>query len=118
MSRSRGIGIVPSLLLAGGIIVSTIVVALLRDSSWLVLSGPALMALTLVGAAAMSPEAQGLRRSTLRVAVILGASLIVAGVILIVKDAGLLLLMMPVLGAGAAGGLVAVSSGETNEADT
>ena len=115
MSRSRGIGIVPSLLLAGGIIASTIVVSLLRDSSWLVLSGPALMAVIVIGAAAMSPVKNGLRKSALRVATILGAALIGAGAILILKDPGLLLLMMPVLGAGAAGGLVAVSPRGTDD---
>lgn len=109
MGRSLGIGVGPSLLLAGGILVSTTAVLLLRDPSWLILSGPLLMALSLIGAGAMAPVAQGVRRSALRVATILGVSLIVAGAILITKDPGLLIPMMPVLGAGAAGGLVAIS---------
>ena len=102
MNESRRPGIVPSLLLAIGIIVSTVLVSLLADVSWLILAGPVFMAVTLVGASALIRQPHASRRKAIGGATILGASLIVAGVIVVLTDRTMLMLMMPVFGGGAA----------------
>jgi len=102
MSESRRPGAGPILLLALGIIASTVVAWLLPHSAWLALVGPAIMAAALVGASALFPRPHGVRRTAIRQAVILGVALLVAGVIVIRKDPALLAPLLPILGGGAA----------------
>ena len=101
MTESRIPGTGPILLLAVGVIASTIVAWLLSHSSWLALLGPAIMALALIGTSAMIPQPHVVRRKAIRRAIILGASLLLASAIVVTKDPALLALIMPILGGGA-----------------
>jgi len=109
MSKSQRRGLGPILLLAAGIIVSTVVAWLLPHSAWLALVGPVIMAATLVGASALFPRPSGVRRRAIRQALFLGAALLLAGVIVIRQDPALLASLLPIFGGGAAA-IVATSA--------
>ena len=102
INESRGLGTGPSLLLAAGVIASTIVAWLLSRSSWFVLTGPAIMAITLVGASALTPLPHAVRQKAIRRAIILGAALLLASAMAVMKDPALVALVIPILGGGAA----------------
>jgi uncharacterized membrane protein SirB2 len=114
MKRAYWIGLVPSLLLATGIIASTVVAVLTSESGWFVLAGPVVMAFAVVGASALVNRSRGDSQGALRVALILGAVLLLAGAILALRDPSRVVMMMPVLGAGAAASVV-VSHGKRTE---
>ena len=103
MTAHRTPGIGPSLLLAAGVIASTIAAILLSHASWLVLVAPTCMAVVLIWASVLIARPQDAHRKALWPALILGASLLLASVIVVVKDPALLAPLMPVLGGGAAG---------------
>ena len=107
MSESQRPGVGPSLLLAVGVIASTIVAWFLSHSSWLALLGPAIMVITPIAASALLPQPHDVRRKALRRAVILGGFLLLASAIVVMKNATLLSFVIPILGGGAA---VAVST--------
>ena len=102
MTESRRLGTGPSLLLAFGVIASTIVTWLLSHLSWLVLVGPAIMAITLIGASALIPVPHHVRRKGIRRAIILAAALLLASAIVVMKDPAHLALVIPILGGGTA----------------
>ena len=102
MTESRRLGTGPSLLLAVGVISSTIVAWLLSHSSWLSLVGPAIMAVTLIGASALIPQPHVVRRKAIRGAIILGVALLLACAIVVMKDPTVLAQVMPILGGGTA----------------
>ncbi len=60
------------------------------------------MAITLIGASALFPQPHVVRRKAIRRAIILGASLLLASAIVVMKDPALLALVMPILGGGTA----------------
>ena len=102
MKRTYWIGPGPSLLLAAGIIASTVVAKVASESSWLVLAGPLVMAFALVGASVLGVRLGWASRATIRIALVLGASLVLAGVIVALRDPARLAAIMPILGGGAA----------------
>ena len=60
------------------------------------------MAVTLIGASVLIPQPHVARRKAILAAVILGVSLLLAGIIIAMEDPTLLALFMPILGGGAA----------------
>ncbi len=102
MKRAYWIGLVPSLLLAVGVVASTAVAVLAAESGWFVLAGPLVMALAVVGASILGYQLYGDSRDTFRGALILGAALLLAGAIVTLRDPSLVAMLMPVLGGGAA----------------
>ena len=105
MNRLTRYGLVPSLLLAVGVLASTIVASQLSDS-WLTLVGAVIMAVTLIGAGAMIPQSEGVRRKAMQSAIILGAALLLASVIVVSRDPALLATLMPILAGGVAAATV------------
>ena len=108
MTKSRRLGTGPSLLLAVGVIASTLAAWLLSHSSWLALAGPAIMAITLIGASALIPQPHVVRRKAIRRAIILAASLLLASAIVVMQDPALLVLVMPILGGGTAAAVATI----------
>ena len=105
MNRITKYGTVPSLLLAIGVLASTIVASQLSNS-WLTMVGAVIMTVTLIGACALFPQSGGVRRKAMQSAIILGAALLLASVIVVLKDPALLAFLMPILAGGAAATIV------------
>ena len=101
MTRKYWLDLSPSLLLAGGIIVSTLLSALAARSGWLVLAGPLLLALTVVGADVLSSRLQGEPARPSGAALILGGAFLLAGSIVALRDPSLVKTLLPVVGAAA-----------------
>ncbi len=108
MTDSRRPGTGPILLLAVGVIASTIAAWLLSYSTWLTLIGPAVMAVTLIGAGAWIPQPDVVRHQAIQRAIILGASVLLASAIVVLKDPTLVALVMPIIGGGAAAAVATI----------
>ena len=100
MTRTRlGSG----LLLAAGILASTGLAAVTQDSGWLILSGPALMAVCAAGAGIIqSRRPDGVARGTLPVSLLLGVAILLAGGLTALGDPKQVANLMPVLGSAVA----------------
>ena len=105
MNRITKYGAVPSLLLAIGVLVSTIVASQLSNS-WLTLVGSVIMAVTLIGACALIPQSEGVHRKAMQSAIIIGTALLLASVVVVLKNPALLASLMPILAGGAAAATV------------
>ena len=105
MTKSRTLGRGPSLVLAGGVLACTILAVLFSHSAWLALLGPAILAFIMIGVSALTPLPHVARRRAIRLAIILGSSLLLASVILAMTDPALLVRMLPILGGSTAAGL-------------
>ena len=112
MQKQRWIGPVPTLVLAAGVVSSTVVVMLARDSTWGLIAGPALMALALVGASILARRLGRTSSETMRVAALLGGAVVLASVIVALRDPSRIPAIMPILGGGAAV-TVALNLGKT-----
>jgi hypothetical protein len=99
MTRKYWLALSPSLLLAGGIIASTLLAALAAKSGWLVLAGPLLLALTVVSADVLSSRLQGESARPSGAALILGGTFLLAGSIVAHRDPSLVKTLLPVVGA-------------------
>ena len=95
---SRAIG---PLILAVGIIGSTVVAMLAEESRWWVLAGPLFMALSLMVAVFVHRRLHGPSRGTSGGAILLGAAIVLAGVILAQANPARVAPFMPILGATA-----------------
>ena len=106
----KALRLVPSLLLAAGILASTgVAVALGAAGSWLIVS-PALMAAALLAAGFVEFRWLEAPRRTFVMASIHGAAILVVGAISILHDPGATAQLMPILGAGSAGVFAALHS--------
>lgn len=101
MSRKYWIELGPSLLVGVAIILSTLLGVLAAESRWLVLTAPMLLALTLVGADALNSRLRGESSGSPWPALLLGGAFLVAGLIVALRDPGLVKTLIPVMGAGA-----------------
>jgi hypothetical protein len=99
MVRKLALELGPSLLVGVGIIASTWVASLAEGSGWLVLVGPLLLAITLVGAAMLGSRAAGRSRDVFAAALLVGVSFVLAGLILAVHDGRHVTEFIPIMGA-------------------
>ena len=74
--------LVGPIILAGGLIGATAVSRLASESGWLVLSGPLVMAISVVIVGFVDQRLYGGSRRRIRVALVLGAVIVLAGVIM------------------------------------
>ena len=95
-SRQRVLG--PSLLLAAGIVLSTLVSSLTSGSPLLVLCGPLLLALATVSADALSSRLSGGPYGPSWAALILAGSFLLAGWIVSLADPRAVQTFMPIMG--------------------
>lgn len=110
MTRKDWIHLVPAVLLAVGILVSTAVAVRTSDSGWLILAAPLLMALTIVGADALASRLRGESFVPSWISLLLGAAFLVACLIVAVGDSTQVVAMIPILGGGCAGGMYALGA--------
>ena len=90
----------PSLLVAVGIVVSTFIAVLAAESGWLVLAGPLLLALAVVGADVLDSRLRGKPSGPSAAALILGGAFVLAGLI-VVRDPTLVKTLIPIVGVAA-----------------
>ncbi len=101
MTRKYWLGLSPSLLVGAGIIVATLLAALAGESPWLVLGGPLLLAIAVVSADVLNSRLKGKLSGPSPAALILGASFLLAGLIVTLRDPSLVKTLIPVIGAAA-----------------
>lgn len=92
--------ILPALLVAGGMILSTLIAVKTADSGRAVLAAPVLMTVFLVGAAWLSGQSGG--PAPIRMAFFMGAAMFLASAIVASKNPGEVAALMPVLSVGGA----------------
>jgi uncharacterized protein YqgC (DUF456 family) len=107
MTGRYWIGLSPAILVALAIIVCTAIAVRTSHSAWMVLVGPLLMALAIVGADVLASRLRGKPSGPSWGALILGTALLVACVILAFGNPTHVASMMPILGGGA--GAIVVS---------
>jgi hypothetical protein len=98
----------PAFVMALAILVSTAIAKRTSHSTWLVLTGPLLLALAIVAADVLASSLRGKYSGPSWGALIVGTALLAACVILAVRDPARVLAMIPVLG-GACAVVVLVS---------
>ena len=103
----------PNILLAAGLLVSTAISVWSSDAGWWVLSGPLLLALTLVAADVLAARSRGISRGPSWSAVISGLSLVLACTLIALLEPAQVAMMLPILGGGVA---VAVLSPDRRKA--
>jgi len=101
MTKKYWLNQTPSLLLAAAIILSTLIAALAAKSAWLVLAAPALLAVAVVAADALNSRLHGASSRPSTAALILGASFLLAGLLVTSRDPGLVETIIPLIGAAA-----------------
>jgi hypothetical protein len=98
MARKYWLDLGPSLLVGVGIVVATFVAALAAESGWLVLAGPLLLALAVVGADVLGSRLRGKSLRPSWTALLLGGSFLWAGLIVALRDPILVKTLIPVVG--------------------
>jgi hypothetical protein len=90
MTQKNWFDLGPSLLLAVGVVVSTLIAVLAAKSGWLVLAGPLCLALSVVGADVMASRLRGEQSPRPSwPALLLGATFLVVGWIVALRDPNL-----------------------------
>ena len=115
MSRNRLMDLVPSIILALGMLASSGVAVITSASGWLVMAGPLVMALAMAGAGLVDYRLSGAYPGTLRVALILGAAILLAGAIVAGRDPGRVATLLPILGSSASIPLIMSAARWTRE---
>jgi len=101
MTRKYWRDITPSILVAVGIVVSTFVASRAAGFGWLVLGGPLLLALAVVGADVLNARLRGESPSPSWAALLMGGSCLLAGLIVTLRAPALLKPLMPIIGIAA-----------------
>lgn len=99
MKRSSWAALAPSLLLAAGVLSSTLIAVATSDAGWWVMASPVVMALAIAAAGLLGHRRPEAPRGLLHVALILAASLLLASVIVALRDPSVVAELLPVLGA-------------------
>ena len=115
MSRARLLDLVPSLILALGMLASSGIAVITSASGWLVMTGPLVMVLAMAGASLVDYRLSGAYPGTLRVTLILGAVILLAGAIVAGRDPGRVATLLPILGASATLPLIINAARRTRE---
>ena len=90
------------IILATGVVSSTVVAKLASNSRWLVLAGPLVMAIAMLAVGAIDHRLYGASRARIWAALILGGAFILAGLILARRDPALVAINMPIFGGASA----------------
>jgi hypothetical protein len=98
-------------ILATGIVCSTVVANLASDSRWLVLAGPGVMAIAMLAVGTIDHRLYGASRARVWTALILGGALILAGLIVAQRDPALVAINLPIFG-GASAVLIGANLGK------
>ncbi len=93
--------ILPSLVLALGILAATGIAVLAPETGWLVLAGPLALAGSVVAASVLQHRLLPGSQTSLRVGIALGAIFFVAAVIVALRDPTQVASIIPILGGGA-----------------
>jgi hypothetical protein len=101
MSRKYWIELGPSLFVGVGILLSTLLAVLTAESRWMVLTAPLVLALTAVGADALNSRLRGESWGPSWPALLLAGAFLATGLIVALRDPGLVKMLIPVIGAGA-----------------
>jgi hypothetical protein len=101
MTRKHWLDLGPSLLVAAGILLSTLLAGLAARSGWLVLAGPLLLALAVVSADLLSARLRGKSARPSPAALLLAGSFLLACAIVALRDPGLVKTLPPILGGAA-----------------
>jgi hypothetical protein len=99
MTRKYWLNLTPSLLIAAGILVSTYVAGLFAKSGWLVLAAPLLLSLTILAADVLSSRLRGKQSGPSLVALLFAGSILLASMIVTLRDPGLVKTLIPIIGA-------------------
>lgn len=91
----------PSLVVAAGIIVATLVAVLAAESGWLVMAGPLLLGLAVVSADVLGSRLKGEPSGPSWAALLLGGTFLLAGVIVALREPGLVKTLIPTIGSSA-----------------
>ena len=94
--------LLPSIVLAIGILASSAIAKQTTDSGWMVLAGPLIMVVSVVIASVLGTRLTGTNTSTFRIALMLGALTVVTAGILWFRDPARLAEAMPMLGVAVA----------------
>ena len=100
MTRKYWFELGPSLLVGVGIVVSTLVAVMATNFGWLVLAGPLLLALAVVSADVLASRLRGETSGPSAAALILSTAFLLAGLIVAIRDPGLVQALIPIIGAG------------------
>ena len=98
MARKYWLELGPTLLVGTGIVAATFVAVLAAESGWLVLAGPLLLALTVVGADVLGSRLRGKPSRPSWTALLVGGSFLLAGLIVALRDPSLVKTLIPVIG--------------------
>jgi hypothetical protein len=98
MTRKYWLRQTPSLLVAGAIVLATLLAALTAKSEWLVLTAPALLGASVIGADAWNCQLHGGAFRPSPAALIVGASFLLAGLLLTLRDPSSLKTLIPLIG--------------------
>jgi hypothetical protein len=98
MTRKHWLVLGPSLFAAVGIIVSTLIAKLAAESGWWVLTGPLFLAFAILGVDVLSSRLRGKPSRPSPVALMLAGAVLLASVIVALRDPGLVKELLPVLG--------------------
>jgi hypothetical protein len=90
-----------SMLVAVGILVSTFVAARVAGSGWLVLAGPLILALAVVGADVLNARLRGESSSPSWAVLLMGGACLLAGLIVAFRDPASVKAFMPIIGMAA-----------------
>jgi hypothetical protein len=101
MTRKNWPGLGPSVVVAGGIVLSTFVAALAAKDAWLVLAGPLFLGLAVVGASVWDSRLRGRTARPSAVAWMLAGACVVAGVIVALRDPAAVKELIPTMGVAA-----------------
>lgn len=101
MTRKHWVDLGPSLVVAAGIIVSSLVAMLAAESGWLVLAGPLCLALAVVSADVLRSRLKGEPSGPSPAALLVGGAFLLAGGIVALRDPSLVKTLVPVLGPAA-----------------
>jgi hypothetical protein len=98
MTGKYWLNLTPSLLIAAGILVSTYVAGLIAKSGWLVLAAPLLLSLVILAADVLISRLRGTPSGPSPVALLSAGSILLASIIVALRDPGLVKTLIPVIG--------------------
>ncbi len=100
MTRQFWYDLVPSLIVALGVVAATYVASLSAESGWLVMMGPLALALAVVSADLLAARLRGASLVPSPAALILSGTSVVASAIVAFRDPSDVATLIPIVGAG------------------
>jgi hypothetical protein len=98
MTRKYWLSLTPSLLVAAGIVLATLVAALAAKSGWLVLAAPLVLALAVIAADALASRLAGESSTPSPTPLILGIAFLVSSALVAQRDPSFVKALIPIAG--------------------